>query len=64
MLSAKKHIDINVEEIRVEPGEYITVWLNGIQVELRVLPNGRRQIYCNKLHTVPFSKWISYEGTK
>ena len=55
------HISHRVEEIRLGPGEVVTVWLNGAQVELRVLEDGKREIFFTNesIQTHTFDAWYS-----
>lgn len=61
-------IDIRkeIEEIRIVNNEFLTVYLqdgdSNIQVELRVTPEGKAEIYCNRLSCVKtFKKWYDIE---
>jgi hypothetical protein len=39
----------NIETVHVDKGQYVTVWLDGFQVELYVTKMGRRRIFVNSL---------------
>jgi hypothetical protein len=47
----------DVETVHVLTGQFVTVWLSGVQVELRVRPDGVPEIFCDSLKTKPFSEW-------
>lgn len=48
----------NIETVRVARGQYVDIFLEGIQVEMRVLPNGAVEIYSDeKFDILPFEKW-------
>ena len=63
MKSAKAYVNIggmaNVETVHVEPGQVVTVWLNGNQVELRVLADGTEEIFIHtgSVEVKDFEQW-------
>ena len=55
-----------INEIRVTKNEFLTVWVQDgdsfIQVELRVTPEGKPEIYTSRLSCVKtFKKWYNIE---
>ena len=50
-------IRAEVESIRVKPGQALTVWLDGEQVDLRVLHDGTREIFCDAVQARPYDEW-------
>jgi hypothetical protein len=64
MNPAVKHISLPIEYIRVHPNEYVTVWLvledepaSGLQVELRVRPDGVPEIFADDIEIKSFNDW-------
>ncbi len=62
--------DVEIDQIAIEPGGMLTVWLSSptpdgfprSQVEIRVLPDGTRQIFTNGDIQFPgFSVWHSMQ---
>ena len=61
-------IQHDVAVIGVEPGEVLTVWLGSLlsgeaprtQIEIRCLPDGTRELYCDDLSVVrSFKGWYA-----
>jgi hypothetical protein len=52
---------INIENVTVEPGQTLNVWLHTpdgqTQVELRVTHNGVPEIFCDRVETQQFAYW-------
>lgn len=63
MKHVAKTVAIELEEVVIHAGECLTVWLEGddplkrIHVELRVMPNGNKELYCDDNIIKPFDKW-------
>lgn len=69
---AEKTVIVDVSDINVYPGQYITVWLNhnpvsgerkATQVELRVLADGTVEIFTKveETHIKDFKDWYHVE---
>lgn len=66
----KLTIEQELKDLHIMPGEYITLWLRnnkddvGIQVELRVLADGKPEIFIKDKHldiVKGFSDWMPME---
>ena len=49
---------IYIESISLQRGEFLTVYANGKQIELRVTPTGRIEIYSDDVREImSFAEW-------
>jgi hypothetical protein len=72
MKLADKTVRVDVTDINIYPGQYITIWLNrnpasgkrdAVQVELRVLDNGTTEIFTHvaETHIEDFEDWYNVQ---
>lgn len=49
----------NIETVHIIAGQFLTVWMDGVQIELRMTPRGNREIYIaeGEVKVAPFSEW-------
>lgn len=62
MKPTKIKIEKEIKEITLHPSEYITIWLDfggpeKIQVELRVTPKGKPEIFCDGISSLSWYSW-------
>jgi len=51
-------VKANCEEVFIKPGEFVTVWANGVQIEIRVLRDDTLEIFADKPVEVKlFKEW-------
>ncbi len=65
-------VTIDIENVLVQPGQTLHVWLRGIaergrespqiQVELRVRPDGIPEIFCDGIEVQSFEVWKPLEA--
>lgn len=67
--------DKKVQELTVDRGQFITIWLNkapdfrgrnAVQVELRVTPDGKPQVFSHlkELEVLDFDTWEAMQAEK
>jgi len=51
--------EIRVSEVRIDPGQILTVWIDGIQIEIRHASSGP-ELFCDELEKIEkkgFDEW-------
>jgi hypothetical protein len=64
---SKPRVEVGIDQIWVKPGEVLTVWLGEFggdgreQVELRVLPSGKMEVFMNDENKVQVKNFMEWE---